>query len=98
MNGARGFDERAAIALLRESFGTLPAPAVELGIGDDAAVLRAQSSALVWTVDASIEGVHFDRRWLTLKDVGWRSFQAAVSDLAASALQRLADEPDVPDQ
>jgi len=56
--------------------------AVELGIGDDAAVLRLDGRA-VWTVDAQVEGVHFLRRWLSLEDIGYRSFQAAASDLAA---------------
>jgi thiamine-monophosphate kinase len=37
----------------------------------------------VCSVDASVEGVHFDRRFLGLRDVGYRSFQAAASDLAA---------------
>jgi thiamine-monophosphate kinase len=34
--------------------------------------------------------VHFDRRWLDLPDVGWRSFMAAASDLAAMAARPLA--------
>ena len=54
------------------------------GIGDDAAVLDPQGGReLVWTVDAQFEGQHFRRGWLTLEDVGWRSFVAAASDLAA---------------
>jgi thiamine-monophosphate kinase len=57
--------------------------AVLVGIGDDAAVLRRPSGPLVWTVDSSVEGVHFDLRWLSLADVGARSFHAAVSDVAA---------------
>ena len=55
---------------------------IAVGIGDDAAVLMGRRSRLVWTVDACVQGVHFDLRWLTLEDVGWRSFQAAASDLA----------------
>jgi len=56
---------------------------VVLGIGDDAAVLRVGRDPLVWTVDVSVQGVHFDLRWLSLADVGYRATQAAVSDLAA---------------
>lgn len=58
--------------------------AVELGIGDDAAVLKLPGR-LVWTVDTAVERVHFERAWLTLSDLGWRSFNAAASDVCAMA-------------
>lgn len=76
--------EFARIALiarvLSESAGA--APDIEVGIGDDAAVLRARGR-LVWTIDTQVENVHFDRRWVGWESVGYRSFQAAASDLAA---------------
>jgi len=62
----------------------IAAPRIELGIGDDAAVL-APLKRSVWTVDTQVEGVHFRRDWLTLEDVGYRAVQAAASDLAAMA-------------
>jgi thiamine-monophosphate kinase len=62
---------------------------LEVGIGDDAAVLRLDQRS-VWTVDAQVEGVHFDRRWLSLGDIGYRSFQAAVSDVAAMGARPVA--------
>ncbi len=55
---------------------------VELGIGDDAAVLKS-AGRWVWTVDAAVEHVHFERAWLSLADLGFRSFQAAASDVSA---------------
>jgi thiamine-monophosphate kinase len=55
---------------------------VEVAIGDDAAVLTS-SDRLVWTVDTAVEHVHFERSWLTLADLGWRSFHAAASDVCA---------------
>ncbi len=58
-------------------------PDVAVDIGDDAAVLSAVSEPLVWTVDAAVEGVHFRPEWLTWREVGFRSFVAAASDLAA---------------
>ncbi|MBI3204078.1 MAG: thiamine-phosphate kinase [Myxococcales bacterium] len=77
-------NELDAIALLERVLGRGPRPrGVELGIGDDAAVLKPGAGRLVWTVDACIEGVHFDRRWLSLEDLGWKSLMAAASDLAA---------------
>jgi thiamine-monophosphate kinase len=56
-----------------------------VGIGDDAAVLsRApDGSRLVWTIDEQVEGTHFRRELVTWRDVGWRSFMAAASDVAA---------------
>lgn len=59
------------------------APGIATGIGDDAAVLERIAEPLVWTIDAQVEGTHFRLDWLTWADVGWRSFMAAASDLAA---------------
>ncbi|HEV3194110.1 MAG TPA: thiamine-phosphate kinase [Polyangiaceae bacterium] len=61
------------------------APGLEVGIGDDAAVLLAEHARgrIVWTIDEQVEGSHFRRDWLSWRDIGWRSFMAAASDLAA---------------
>jgi thiamine-monophosphate kinase len=87
---AKAATELSAIALLERLLGSQLARAVETGIGDDAAVIRLGKRRVVWTIDASVEGVHFDRRWLSLEDVGWRSFQAAASDLAAMGARPIA--------
>src|SRR5689334_22219678 len=63
---------------------------VLVGIGDDAAVLRSPRLPLVWTIDTAVEGVHFDRAWLSVEDIGARAFHAAVSDLAAMGARPLA--------
>jgi thiamine-monophosphate kinase len=63
---------------------------VRVGIGDDAAVVAPIRGSLVWTVDASVEGVHFDVRWLSPTDIGARSFHAAASDLAAMGARPVA--------
>jgi thiamine-monophosphate kinase len=80
---ATGAGEFSLIAHIAAELGKVTSRAVELGIGDDAAVLRARARRLVVTVDDQVEGVHFDRRWLAWQDVGYRSLQAAASDLAA---------------
>jgi thiamine-monophosphate kinase len=56
------------------------------GIGDDAAVLDVPSGQrLVVSTDASFEGVHFRREWLSGQEIGARAVTAALSDLAAMA-------------
>jgi thiamine-monophosphate kinase len=78
---------------------------VEVGIGDDAAVLAPPAGQrLVWTIDAQVEGVHFRRDLLSgWRDLGWRSFMAAASDIAAMgarpwcALSALELAPEVDD-
>ena len=53
------------------------------GLGDDCAVVAPSPHALVLSTDASVEGVHFRREWLSLEEIGWRAAAAALSDLAA---------------
>ena len=56
------------------------------GIGDDAALLTVPATeSLVVSTDASVEGVHFRREWLTPREIGARAAAAALSDLAAMA-------------
>ena len=76
----------------------------EVGIGDDAAVLHLRSDTrLAWTVDAQVEDVHFRRSWLSWRDVGYRSFVAAASDISAMgaspwcALSALSLTPSITD-
>jgi thiamine-monophosphate kinase len=62
---------------------------VLVGAGDDAAVLRpAPGEDLVATVDAVVEGVHFDPRF-TPEDVGWKALAVNLSDLAAMGARPL---------
>jgi thiamine-monophosphate kinase len=55
-----------------------------LDIGDDAAVVAPRRNAhTVLTTDAQIEGVHFDRRFVAARDIGYRALAVNLSDLAA---------------
>lgn len=56
---------------------------VELGIGDDCAVVRASRRRLVLTTDALVEEVHFRRSWDTPVGLGRRAFAVNASDVAA---------------
>ena len=55
---------------------------LELGSGDDAAVVRGDDRAVV-SVDAVVEGVHFDLSTHSYADVGHKALATALSDLAA---------------
>lgn len=60
------------------------------GIGDDAAVLEVPpGERLIASTDASEEGVHFMRDWLSPREIGSRAAAAALSDLAAMAARPL---------
>ena len=83
--------ERELIARIR---GHLP-PAPEwmlVGIGDDAAVVEpARNRVEVLTVDALVEGIHFDRAFVPPDAIGHRALAVNLSDLAAmGAAPRLA--------
>jgi thiamine-monophosphate kinase len=56
-----------------------------IGLGDDTAAIPSGMGALVISTDASVEGVHFRREWLSPEEIGWRATAAALSDLAAAA-------------
>jgi thiamine-monophosphate kinase len=81
--------ERMRIELLRAVLGGARAEEVLVGIGDDAAVIAPPSEPLVWTVDAAVEGVHFRRDLMGLRDAGYRATMAAASDLAAMGAEPL---------
>ncbi len=57
---------------------------VVLNIGDDAAVLKSSpGKLLIFTTDTMMEKVHFDLRYFSFKDIGWKSMAANLSDIAA---------------
>ncbi|HHH26926.1 MAG TPA: thiamine-phosphate kinase, partial [Polyangiaceae bacterium] len=79
-------DEQQLVERFRRSMARAD-PRVRLGIGDDAAVL---SDGTVLSVDAVVEGVHFERSWLGLPELGFRGTVAALSDLAAMGASPVA--------
>jgi thiamine-monophosphate kinase len=79
--------ERALIARLQSR---LPCTggSIVVGIGDDAAVVEPPRGGLdVITTDASVEGVHFERRFCRPGDIGHRALAVNLSDLAAMGAQ-----------
>ncbi|MCA1841742.1 MAG: thiamine-phosphate kinase [Actinobacteria bacterium] len=55
-------------------------PAGQVGVGDDTAVLEG---GLLFATDVLTEGIHFDLRWSTPVDVGWKALAVNLSDIAA---------------
>jgi thiamine-monophosphate kinase len=53
------------------------------GLGDDCALIRTGNTFIALSTDVSVEGIHFQRQWMSLREVGWRAAAAALSDLAA---------------
>jgi thiamine-monophosphate kinase len=76
--------EFSLIRRLRLAGGALP-PEIELGPGDDAAVLLTERMGrrLLLTVDDMVEGVHFIENTLTPRQLGRRCISVALSDIAA---------------
>jgi thiamine-monophosphate kinase len=56
---------------------------VLLGIGDDAAWVRNRTGSCLISADLLLEGVHFQRRWTSLYDLGHKSLAVNLSDIAA---------------
>ena len=75
--------ERDLIAEIRARVPEAP-PWLVVGIGDDAAVVKAERNALeILTTDGMVEGIHFDRRFSTPRDIGWKALAVNLSDIAA---------------
>ncbi len=83
--------ERELIARIQAHLPA-PPPWMLVGIGDDAAVVEPERNrAEVLSVDALVEGVHFDRAFTPAGAIGHRALAVNLSDLAAMGAQpRLA--------
>jgi thiamine-monophosphate kinase len=75
--------EFGLIAELRRMLVTQAEGLVE-GVGDDAAVFESRQGGLwAFTMDALVEGVHFDTAYVSWHALGYKSLAVNISDLAA---------------
>ena len=76
-----GFQERDVISVLHKILTTTD-PRIQVGIGDDAAVVTAQPHTLM-TSDMAVEDVHFKIEWSSAFDIGRKITAANVADILA---------------
>ena len=75
--------EAGLIERLRLLFHTEFQSGVEVGIGDDAAVVAPSQNKLVATVDMAVEEIHFKREWSTPFHIGAKLTTANLADIYA---------------
>jgi thiamine-monophosphate kinase len=75
------FDEAGVIAALAGIFGGYQR-GVEIGIGDDAAVVKTSERSAI-TTDIAVEGTHFNTQWSSAFDIGRKITAANLADIYA---------------
>lgn len=75
------FDEAQVIAALARIFGSSQR-GVEVGIGDDAAVVKTSERTAI-TTDVAVEGTHFNTAWTSAFDIGRKITAANLADVYA---------------
>ena len=75
------FDEAGVISALARIFG-LTHRGVEVGIGDDAAVVSTTDQTVI-TTDMAVEGTHFSTKWSSAFDIGRKITAANLADVYA---------------
>ena len=75
--------EAGLIARLRDLFHTSFQTEVQVGIGDDAAVIKSSNTKLVATVDMAVEGIHFHKKWSSPFQIGAKLTTANLADIFA---------------
>ncbi len=75
------FDEAGVIAALQRIFGASHR-GVEIGIGDDGAVVNTSEKTVI-TTDVAVEGTHFSTTWSSAFEIGRKVTAANLADIYA---------------
>ena len=75
------FDEASVISALARIFGSTHR-GVEIGIGDDSAVVKTTERTVI-TTDMAVEGTHFKSNWSSAFDIGRKIAAANLADVYA---------------
>jgi len=75
--------EAGLIARLRDLFHTSFQTEVQVGIGDDAAVIKSSNKKIVASVDMAVEGIHFHKKWSSPFQIGAKLTTANLADIFA---------------
>jgi thiamine-monophosphate kinase len=75
--------EAELIAALSRIFSGAQSDAVIVGIGDDAAVVKAPLAPIALAADMAVEGAHFNRNWSSLYEIGAKVTSANLADIFA---------------
>lgn len=75
--------EAELIAALYAIFSRTRDESVLVGIGDDAAVVKAHLTPIALATDMAVEGTHFSRNWSSLYEIGAKITSANLADIFA---------------
>ena len=77
--------EAELIAAVKVIFEATPASPerILVGIGDDAAVITQPKGKVTLATDIAVEGVHFNRNWSSLFEIGAKTTAANLADIFA---------------
>ena len=75
--------EREILAAISVVFSRTADESVLVGIGDDAAVIKASLTPIALASDMAVEGTHFSRNWSSLYEIGAKIAAANLADIFA---------------
>jgi len=75
--------EREILAAISAVFSRSSDESVLVGIGDDAAVIKAALTPIALASDMAVEGTHFSRNWSSFYEIGAKITAANLADIFA---------------
>jgi len=75
--------EAELLAALSRIFLRVKDESILVGIGDDAAVVKAHLTPIALATDMAVEGTHFSRNWSSLYEIGAKVTSANLADIFA---------------